>query len=273
MIAAVKRWIVFRLLLFKMKLKSDFGYYHQVHTFISLFVMIVGYLGQYMAVWIIMNKFQYINGWSTYEVLFLYSLNLLSYAAGGVFSQVFWRLDQALLSGGLDEVLIKPIDPFVYYLTRGIAVQYSAHISLSLFFIFFSLGKLGIVLSPYNVVWLVGICIGGSLIQGSITISLASTAFWTRQAGGLVQFAIQSLREFIQFPISIYPWIVQFLFTFLIPYGFVNFYPAYRFFHKTDVAAFSIRLPFATLIIGVFMAVGSYAVWRRGLRRYESIGA
>ena len=120
---------------------------------------------------------------------------------------------------------------------------------------------------------LIAVLIGASLIQASIAIILACTAFWSRQAGQLVGFVIQGLRDFIRFPISIYPWIVQFLFTFLIPYGFVNFYPAYRFFGKTDAIAFSVNLPFASLAIGIVMAMCSYLIWIRGLRRYESAGA
>ena len=74
-------------------------------------------------------------------------------------------------------------------------------------------------------------------------------------------------------PISIYPKVIQFVLTFVVPYAFVNFYPAYRFFGKTEGAAFPIRLPMITLILGAAMASVSYLIWRRGLRRYESIGA
>jgi len=72
-------WVRLCFLLSAMKIKSEMNYYRSSYFF-GVLVHIMGYFSQYVVIWVILKKFQYINGWNLFEVIFLYSLNLLSYS-------------------------------------------------------------------------------------------------------------------------------------------------------------------------------------------------
>ena len=63
------------------------------------------------------------------------------------------------------------------------------------------------------------------------------------------------------------------LLAFVIPFGFMNYFPASYFLHKADNG---LGLPLAigvlTPAVGVVFLVVAYAFWRFGLQRYQGVG-
>ena len=83
-----------------------------------------------------------------------------------------------------------------------------------------------------------------------------------------------SNSEFTRYPIGIYSRGVRLLLlTFVLPFAFMNYFPATYFLGKSDNA---LSLPpfvgLLTPLIGlVFLAI-AYAFWRVGLDRYQGVG-
>ena len=80
------------------------------------------------------------------------------------------------------------------------------------------------------------------------------------------------MNDIGRYPLTAYPWVMQFILTFLIPTGFVAFYPASAVLRIQDglVAGSGIYVTLAIMV--VVLAVGSYLFFRLGLRYYESVG-
>ena len=76
-----------------------------------------------------------------------------------------------------------------------------------------------------------------------------------------------SLREVVKYPLSIFPVFVKNFFTFLIPFGFVGYYPACYFLGKID-KNFQILLIFIALITATLARY----IWKVGIKNYESVG-
>ena len=266
-------WIRLCFLLSAMKIKSEMNYYRSSYFF-GVLVHIMGYFSQYVVIWVILKKFQYINGWNLFEVIFLYSLNLLSYSIAQVFvAGTFWDLDTKMLNGELDEVMIRPMDPLFLLISKNIITMYISHITLSIYFLYFSAQHLSIAWTASNIMWLSTVLIGAILIQASITVIVSCTAFWTVKSRNLVGLCIWEIRGFVQYPLSIYNYFIQAIFTFVIPYAFVNFYPVYYLFDKREPVAFNIRFQYSTIMVGIIMVFIARAIWKKGIQRYQSIGA
>jgi len=89
-------------------------------AFISgVIAQIIGYGATFLLVWIMISKFQTLNGWKPYEVLFLYAMNLFSYALAAFFMfNLCVRLSDLIQTGDFDDVLTKPLNPFLYLISR-----------------------------------------------------------------------------------------------------------------------------------------------------------
>ncbi len=76
------------------------------------------------------------------------------------------------------------------------------------------------------------------------------------------------------YPLSIYPYVLQVIFTFIIPIGFISFYPAAEFLGKGS-ESFQLPLNFAlaTPAVGLVCFMLSQWIFRRGMKSYESAGS
>ena len=119
-IALYRRFIVVHL-----KTMMEYRFTFFMDMFIQVFTYVISYLG----IWIILNRFHSINGWGFYEVMFLYNLNLFSYGVSGLF---FWSpmlgLGGMVQSGTFDNILIRPMNPFLHLISRKFMHHFLGHL-------------------------------------------------------------------------------------------------------------------------------------------------
>ena len=78
---------------------------------------------------------------------------------------------------------------------------------------------------------------------------------------------IHTIREFVRYPLTIFPKGFQIIFTFIIPFGFVSFYPA-TYLLKKEEYNLPLILP---LVLVFFVVIGSF-VWKKGVANYNGTG-
>jgi ABC-2 type transport system permease protein len=255
-----------------MQIKASMEY--RLNFFMSLLLQAVGAGVTYLGIWVIFDKFTSINGWSYDQVLFLYSLNTITYGLCSVF---VWdpmrRVGRLIQSGEFDSILIRPIDPFFHMLARTVSYNFLVPSTIGLVVLVVSMRNLGLVFSLATLFSFLCFLIGAFLIQCSIFIIGGSLSFWFVNSMSVVDTFIYSIRRFIDYPISLYSRIIQFILTFLIPYAFVNFYPAVLFLGKKNESLFHPALQYGTPLVGLMMISLSFFLWRQGLKRYQSTGS
>lgn len=238
----------------------------------DIFANMLTFITLYLSFWVLFEKFQMLNGWSYWEVVFLYNLNLLSYAVSSLF---LWgpmkQLESMVHSGEFDNFLIRPFRPLTILVIRQFQHTFIGHIIVACcvlalctvhLHIQWDIGRMLFVLMPL---------VGGTLIQAAIIIIAASSAFWIVRSGTILDIAIYTLRSFINYPISIYGKSVQLLLTFVIPYAFVNYYPSASFFAK-DGYLFDFYAC-GSILVGGFLFLLACWVFSRGVLRYDSAGS
>lgn len=129
------------------------------------------------------------------------------------------------------------------------------------------------VWSFMNIVILLLVLVGATLIRGALFLATGSLAFWTKSRNSFIFMNFTLFDQTTKYPMSIYPRLVQIIFTFIIPLGFIAFYPAGDFLNKSSSFSFSSGIAWATPLIGIFTFWLTTRVFRRGLKRYESAGS
>ncbi|MDE7212314.1 MAG: ABC-2 family transporter protein, partial [Lachnospiraceae bacterium] len=108
--------------------------------------------------------------------------------------------------------------------------------------------------------------VSGCFIYAGISILLSTVSFFTIAQADVADFTMQ-IKEIAKYPMTVYPKVLQFIFTFIFPVAFVAFLPV-------RVIMGDMGLPWAVLIpviAGVFYWL-SKKVWQIGLRHYGSSG-
>lgn len=241
--------------------------------FLSIFLQITTYASLFFSLWILVDKFQNIAGWNFYELMYLYTLNLFTYAVAGMFvKHPMLDLEGMIQSGEFDCFITKPLNPLIHIIIRQFEYTFSGHMILCVITFIISINHLVIDWNIKQTLFFLLNIISGIAIQAALMIIAGSSSFFVVKSRTFVETGIYDLRKYIDYPLSIYHKGIQFVLTFILPYGFVNFYPAEYILGKTNTSlsqCWCVYLGPATAFLCMW---GALLVWNFGINHYKSTG-
>ncbi|MFF2480330.1 ABC transporter permease [Paenibacillus sp. NPDC058071] len=253
---------------FRSKTEYGFGFYMDFVGFA------LNHIVSYALIWALMSRFQTINGWNMYEVMLIYTLNMLTYAIAAVF--FFFQMDaieEDVYKGSFDSLLVKPINPFIHMIIRGFGHFFLGDIVIAVIMMVFCFNHLDISPGFGAYVSFAVTLLGAVLIQASFIVISGSMCFWVVRARSFMDVVLYGIRGLADYPISIYGKVLRGVLTFVIPYGFVNFYPAHIILDKDGSSLFASWLPYTAPAVGLILFFIAYRVWSVGLNRYQGTGS
>ncbi len=253
-------------------LKSLFEY--RPAFFTDMLTNIIGYSAMYFGLWVLMDKFKLIQGWTMWEVLLIYNMILVSYGLCSFFfrTPMFSDIENLLRTGRFDIVLIRPMNALLYTMLGRPTIAYFGHLLVGIIVFGMCFSNLNIEWSFLKVLFLILTIVGAALIYAAMYLITGTLSFWiVRMDTVLETFMISG--DFIHYPVNIYAKFIQFILTFVLPYAFVNYYPAHYLLDKSGDALFHPVLQYLTPVVGIVMFILAYRFWKIGVNRYESTGS
>ncbi len=234
----------------------------------------LAYGGTFLTLYVLIQNFGALGGWSGNEVLFLYAFNLLAYAlAASVFFIPTRSLGKKMVSGEFDASLTKPTSPLLQEILMGYNFGYIGHMILSTSVLVYAMSRLGISFSVGRLFLTILMLAGAALAQGAVLLAGAALSFWVLGRSTLANLLFSAMRNATRYPITIYGALIQFLLTFVLPGAFMNFYPSLAALGRAGLSPFWGVLPYLSPAVGLLMLVFAVTLWNRGLRRYQSAGS
>lgn len=264
----IKLLKAFYIILLKSKLEYRFNFIMEI--LINFFTYII----DFAMIWVLMQNFNLIIGWNYYQLVFIYNMNLFSYGVACLFFYIPFRsLETMVKDGSFELLLVRPISPFFHLLLKQNYLGFLSHIILGIIMFIVCFQNLEIVWRIKNIVFFVIALLGAILIQSAIMIFTGSLSVKYIRANSLMNVLIYDIRSFIQYPINIYPKSIRFLVTFVIPYAFVNYYPAqYLFNFQFGSVYISYGVSICGLLIGVLLFGSSIMFFNHMINVYQGVG-
>lgn len=112
--------------------------------------------------------------------------------------------------------------------------------------------------------------VGDSIIF-SVVYMLQAAAFRTIETLASANIFTKGIREHASYPLDIFPRRIALIFTFIIPFGTINYLPMQYLVGKIDNGAGWLYafLPFA----GALFILPCILAWKAPVRKYESMGS
>ena len=231
----------------------------------------VGYGAEMLMLFLMVWNFGTLAGWVPAEVIFLFSIWLLTYAIAATFTfNISIRFHEMVINGTMDEALTRPMPPFLYLMSTHINVGYISHMTLSGAALAFSIAQLGLTWTVWQWVWLVVMILAGAVITGCLLVLFNLPALRTRSRSPFASLFWES-RVFTQYPITIYPQALQFIFTAVLPFAFINFYPAQVLLGRREGLAAPVTVWLSPIVACLLVMVCAFC-WRKMSQSYESAG-
>lgn len=206
-----------------------------------------------------------IGGWTFDQALVVIGLYFLAYG----FVDVVLRpniddMVEAIRTGTMDFVLVKPVNSQVHATLRHYRFQKLSSVAVGLAIIVYALIRLHQVPGVGQVLLFILLCGGAMVLLYSAMTMLATLSFWLVDVSNIEEFIVGFL-EAGRFPSDAFPELVRGLLTFVVPIAFITTVPA-------EVLLGRLTPPFVLYgwIIALALLAASIGLWRVALRHYTS---
>ena len=269
----MKNYNVISLFAFYSKITIKSWFQYKLNACIQSLTVFLRESSNVVIIYFTLMKFSNINGCSRNELFFLYSLLYITYAILIIFCTGLRDFDNLIINGTFDRFLLRPqglLFQVIASNTDWFAALGQGGLGVVLFI--FSANKVGIVWNIKTVIYYCIAVISGTLIQVSLFMFFATLSFYIVKSQNLREVLYWNVRKFAGYPISIFKRVIQIFLMSIVPFAFVNYFPAQYFLRNRDMNNFPQILMYISPFIAVIMVVLCYFFWKISIKRYTSSG-
>lgn len=262
-----------KIALYSLKMSIRGRLQYRVDSLVAALAVFVRESTNIIVIYLTLLKFDSINNWNIYELLFLFSLLFLTYAVVVALFADLRDFSCMIREGRFDRLMVRPRGLlFQLILNNADVLAVAGHGLLGILLFLFSAGKVGIVWNVQNILYYVLAIIGGVLTQGGIFIFFSALSFYFVETNSIREIFYWNMRKFAGYPISIYNKVIQLILIYIVPFAFVNYFPAQYLLRKADMALYNESYMYIAPLVGLGIYLLAYAFWRISVRRYTSTG-
>lgn len=250
----------------KLQLKSKLEY--KLSFLLSNLSQILIFFTYYFSIIALFQKFDNVKGFTLYEVLLIFSIIQFGYAVNEVFARGVDNFDDLILSGEYDRMLIRPRKILLQILGYDINYPKMLKIVQSLIILVIAIININVTWDIYKIATLIFMLIASILIFFGIFMFAASYCFITIQGLEIRHVFTDGGKKVAQYPIGIFKKGLAWFFTFIIPYGLINYYPLLFILNKTDNKLYML----SPLLVLIFVTL-SLLTFKFFSKKYISVGS
>ena len=250
------------LMLIKMQLEYRKAFIISViGTFLITFLLTI-------SIYFLFEEFGAIGNWTFYEVAFLFGMVFWNFSLAEMFLRGLDHFDKIIKNGEFDRILIRPQNLLLQATCTEFDFSKIGRAIQCIAIIIIAIANISISWNLYKILVFILMNIGCFIIFLGIFILKASFCFWTIDGLEFMNILAEGGKKVAQYPIDIYAKWFRMFFTFIIPFGLVNYYPVLYLFGKADNWYYGL-FPLFTIVF----LIPCLIVWKIGVKHYESTGS
>ena len=231
--------------------------------------MIVTNLCGIATFWVIFQNITEMGGFNFNEMLFMYGFSLMAMSPQQLLLDNAWMLSHKIVTGDFIKYCFRPINVLFYYMSERVDVKGFSQFGIGLVLLVIAWRRLAIPLTVFNLIMFLILWIGAVLICMALIV-LSSTFGFMGGGTNAAVFLASDLKGYGRYPLTIFNKVLKFLFTFILPIGFIAYYPAGFFFGRQGSDTI---LTYISPIIGVVFFWVSCKIWEYFAQRYAGTGS
>jgi ABC-2 type transport system permease protein len=210
-----------------------------------------------------------INGWRFADVVLIFSMVVVAEGVGSLFFEGTWRLALRINQGELDYMIVRPYPVILQVMSCDLGFNGVGNLVTGGAMFGWAVTRVDVDWSPLLVLGGLVLLASAVLIRVAINLASNATAFWLVGPFSLFAFAMHQVGELAKYPLTVYASGVRAALTFVVPFGFVSFFPASAVLGHGSVS----WAGWLTPLVAAYCLGVAVLVFHRGLRRYESAGS
>ena len=217
---------------------------------------------------VLFSKIPRLQDWSFNEIVFLYGFSLIPL---GIFNVVSWNLYEFgeiyIIEGRFDRVMLRPVNTLFQVIFEKFRVESLQEVVTGLAVLAICVRRMHLTFPAVDYLWFALMIACGATIYLAVFLILTAVSFWFEDRVGIVP-PVFNMLNFGRYPMTIYNVFIQFLLSWIIPFGFASFYPTTHFLGRTNFSMYFHVVP----VVAVGFSLLAVFVWERGVANYGSTG-
>lgn len=215
-------------------------------------------------VFAIFNHTNNIVGYTKYQVIIFFLTAFFMDSLGQAFFRGIYLFRQDVQRANFDYVLVKPINPLFFILTRMTDLLDITLLIPLVVMITYTFSKLGVLGNPAAISGYLFFVAIGFVVVASLHILSAAFTTWTMESEVFIWF-YRTATFAALFPPEIFSHPIQLFFTFVIPIVVVVAIPS-----KALLGLLTLKMALAAFAVTFVFFFGSLLLWKTSLKHYSS---
>lgn len=250
----------------KRQLKSQLEY--RLSFILTLLSQIGVFFTYYFMTIALFQRFNNIKGFTLYEVLLCFSIIHFGFAFNEIFFRGIDKFDKFIIDGSLDRLLVRPRNILFQVICSEMDFVKLARLLQSLIVFFIAISHLDIKWNIINIIITIVMFLSSIILFFGIFLLMASYCFITIHGLEVRNLLTDGGKHMSQYPIGIFKKGFIFIFTFIIPYASVNYYPLLYLLGKSNNTLYLL----SPLLVVIYL-IPCFISFKIGLKHYSSVGS
>ena len=213
-----------------------------------------------------------LGGFSVQEVAFLYGTSQLAFALTDLAIGHLDDFPVMIREGTFDLILVRPLGTLFQVVTADFALRRVSKIAQAVAVLAYALVAVDVDWTAGRVAMVPVMVVSGAVVFASIWILGAAALFWTVEGGEWLNAFTYGGSFLSQYPANVFgPWFRR-MFVYLLPFGFVAYFPGLYVLGREDPLGLPRVLQFAAPVVAAVAACVAGLAWRGAVRHYRSAG-
>ncbi|CAG7657741.1 ABC transporter permease [Paenibacillus allorhizosphaerae] len=209
-----------------------------------------------------------IGNWNEQQIMFIYGYFMVPYGLFITFFNLWGFSERYIVKGEMDRILTRPAHNLVQLMLENMDPSSLFSALVGLLIMAYSWSQLDLSLMWYDPLIFVLLVLGSIMIYGGVYIFFTSLSFYSDAPTGILAL-MWNLQNYGRYPVTIYNSILRIMLTWILPFGFVGFYPAAYFLDRANWGTFALLTP----VVGLVFLAGALIIWNIGVKRYRGAGS
>lgn len=227
----------------------------------------------FLMIAVLFTHLRALEGWSLAEIAVLYGVSSITVRLGDMFLGQVEQVPVYIRTGSFDTYLVRPLGSLFQVVTGefyahqlGGLVQGGAVLAVAL-------SRAGIDWTPWRAALLPVAIMSGFAIFGAIFVVSNAIAFWLIDSREMANAFTYGGGMFAEYPLGVFGAWMRRMFVYVVPIGFVSYFPTLAILGRDDPLGFPNVFRFASPVAAAVSCSVAAWVWRTAVRHYRSTGS
>lgn len=227
----------------------------------------------FAAIAVLFSRIPSLSGWSLPEVALLYGLASTCFAIAELFAAALDNFDVFVIQGTFDRVLTRPLGALFQTVTEEMSLRRLGRVAQGAVVLGIAIHLLPITWTAGRVLMLVVALLSGVALFLGIFVLSAAYCFWVVQGKEATHIVTYGGDFMSSYPLDIYNrWLRHFA-TFILPLGFVSYYPSLYILGRHDPFGLPDWMRLMSPVAAALVCLAARSAWTAGIRQYQSTGS